>query len=234
MALPPLLHLTPTSLKFSFPCALYQTPQGPYLLSQPPHDLTTLSQVCPIASQRQLPYPWGKALYSRAFSPDVNELSEGILASNPHWSSLTTSHEKTCSARCDNHLREVPSSPICRHTALPSTAISFTKLCTSSRTDGQIKPFSSILKATLIDGQVKLWDLILSVGMQFVIQEASLTVQVCVGLRGGVSGTPQAQGFPSLGSPTCGSHHCSHCSSQPLGLANRVLKKCMTNSESQG
>ena len=202
-ALPPLPDISAHSTRFGFPCALRRRPQRPHLLSQPPHHLTTFSQVCPTASQRQpATVPTGPCSSLQDPSPHLNGLSEGISTPpHPHWSPVTTPHEKPCSARDDSHLREVLSAPTCLPTSAPSTATSFTQLSTSPTADGLITPFSSILKATLIDGQAKLWDLILSVNVQFAVQEACLAGQVCGSERESVR---HSQGPPSPAQPSPG------------------------------
>lgn len=197
------------------------------------------------ASQRQpATVPAGPCSSLQDPSPHLNGLSEGTSAhTHPHWSPVSTPHEKTCSARDDSHLREVLSAPTCLPTSAPSTATSFTQLSTSPTADGLITPFSSILKATLIDGQAKLWDLILSVNVQFAVQEECLAGQVCGSERESVrhsQGPPspaQAQSLPFLPSPTCGGHHCSRCSFQhppSAPPANRGLKKHTKNLERKG
>lgn len=115
-ALPPLPDISaPPPTRFGFPCALRRRPQRPHLFSRPPHHLTTFSQVCPTASQRQpATVPAGPCSSLQDPSPHLNGLSEGTSAhTHTHWPPVSTPHEKPCSAKDDSHLREVLSAPTC-------------------------------------------------------------------------------------------------------------------------
>lgn len=77
-------------------------------------------------------------------SPGLNGTSENIPAvRHSHSSSLWGN----CSARYGGHLWEVTSSPTCRRTSPPHIDTSIAQLGRSPRTDGLIKPPSSILQA---------------------------------------------------------------------------------------
>lgn len=145
-ALPPCLYL-PTSAPQSRTCShrpLCTQPSSPAASQGQPMRVRVYRPACCVRPCLQI---WADMV--RASRP-----------SNTHWIPLTTLFYQVHS-----HLQEVPSFLTCLHTSPPSIAISFTQLCTSPRTDGLIKSLSSILKATLIDGQAKLQDISVSLKM---------------------------------------------------------------------